>query len=225
VTTVLVVEDEDDAAFALVAFLTGAGYQVERAADGAAALRAVDRTRPDLVVLDVGLPGLDGWQVLAALRDTSDVPVLMLTGHSEVAERVRGLAAGADDYLTKPYASDELLARVAAVLRRVGKVTAAQPVYDDGRLRLDPGMRSVLVEGREVRLTPTEFRLLQELVRSAGTALSSGQLVARAWGDASGIAPERVKYTVLRLRRKLGWSEPESSPLEAVRGFGYRYRP
>jgi DNA-binding response OmpR family regulator len=220
VSTVLVVEDEDDAAFALVAFLTRAGYRVERAVDGPAALRAVDRVRPDVVVLDVGLPGLDGWQVLAVLRETSEVPVLMLTGHSEVAERVRGLSAGADDYLTKPYDTSELLARVAAVLRRGGAMPAAPPAYDDGWLRLDPGARSASVEGREVQLTPIEFRLLQELVREAGTAVSSGRLIARAWGDASGVGPERVKFAVLRLRRKLDGGER----LESVRGFGYRYR-
>jgi DNA-binding response OmpR family regulator len=224
VTAVLIVEDEDDAAFALTAFLTGAGHEVERAADGPAALRAVERSRPQLVVLDVGLPGLDGWQVLAALRDTSDVPVLMLTGHSEVAERVRGLDGGADDYLTKPYDSTELLARVTALLRRRGLATRAQRGYDDGRLRLDPASRTAGVDGREVPLTPIEFRLMQELVREPGTALSTAQLIARAWGDASGIGPERVKFAVLRLRRKLGWADPASSPLEAVRGFGYRYR-
>jgi len=220
VITALVVEDEDDAAFAVVTFLTTAGYRVERAADGPAALRAVERVRPDVVVLDVGLPGLDGWQVLAALRESSDVPVLMLTGHSDVAARVRGLDAGADDYLAKPYDPSELLARVAAVLRRGRTVPAAPPAYDDGWLRLDPGARCTWVEGREVQLTPIEFGLLRELVRAAGMAVSSSQLIARAWGDASGVGPDRVKFAVLRLRRKLGGGER----LESVRGFGYRYR-
>jgi DNA-binding response OmpR family regulator len=221
----LVVDDDSDIALALRLLFANAGYEVVSASDGRSALRQAHATRPDLVVLDIGLPEMDGWMVLERLRDISDVPVLVLTGHSKDAEKVRGLRGGADDYLTKPFANVELLARVEALLRRTGEGTQwASDVYDDGVVRVDPGQRRVYVNGSEVALTPTEFRLLNTLVRHAGAVLSANQLLSHAWDDPSGIGQERVKFAVLRLRRKLGWSSPEDSPIEAVRGFGYRYR-
>jgi DNA-binding response OmpR family regulator len=224
--TVLVVEDEPDLRRSLEKVLSLAGFGVLLAPDGRAGLRAVHDGRPDLVVLDIGLPGLDGWQVLARLRDLSDLPVLLLTAHGAEAEKVRGLRAGADDYLTKPYGNNELIARVHALLRRNGTGRPAAPdVYDDGVVRLDPGARTVLVGGEDVRLSPTEFRLLAVLARNSGQVLTPAQLLDRVWGDPSGIGPERVKFAVLRLRRRLGWSDPASSPIQSVRGIGYRYRP
>jgi DNA-binding response OmpR family regulator len=178
------------------------------------------------VLLDIGLPGLDGWQVLSRLRDLSDLPVLLLTAHGAEAEKVRGLRAGADDYLTKPYGNNERVARVHALLRRGRTGLPADPdVYDDGLMRLDPGARTVLVGGADVRLSPTEFRLLAVLARNSGQVLTPAQLLDRVWGDPSGIGPERVKFAVLRLRRRLGWADPGSSPIQSVRGIGYRYRP
>jgi DNA-binding response OmpR family regulator len=163
--------------------------------------------------------------VLERLRDVSDVPVLVLTAHGQETDKVRGLRSGADDYLTKPFANAELLARVEALLRRASNAaTWASQVYDDGLLNLDPTGRRAYVDGEEVRLTPTEFRLLNALVRHAGAVLSPNQLLAQAWDDPTGIGQERVKFAVLRLRRKLGWTDPETSPIESVRGFGYRYR-
>jgi DNA-binding response OmpR family regulator len=221
----LVVDDDSDISLALRLLFTNAGYEVISASNGRTALRQAHATRPDLVVLDIGLPEMDGWMVLERLRDISDVPVLVLTGHSKDAEKVRGLRGGADDYLTKPFANVELLARVEALLRRTGEAAQwASDVYDDGVVRVDPGQRRVYVNGAEVGLTPTEFRLLNTLVRHAGAVLSANQLLSHAWDDPSGIGQERVKFAVLRLRRKLGWSSPEDSPIEAVRGFGYRYR-
>ena len=223
---VLVVEDEPDLRRSLERVLSLAGFTVLLAADGRAGLRAVHDLRPDLVVLDIGLPGLDGWQVLGRLRDLSDVPVLLLTAHGAEAEKVRGLRAGADDHLTKPYGNSELVARVHALLRRGGTGRPANPdVYDDGLMRLDPGARTVLVGGTDVRLSPTEFRLLAVLARNPGQVLTPAQLLDRVWGDPSGIGPERVKFAVLRLRRRLGWADPDSSPIQSVRGIGYRYRP
>ena len=221
----LVVEDDPDITLALRLLFTRAGYEVAHAGNGRAGLREAYSERPDLVVLDVGLPEMDGWQVLERLRDISDVPVLVLTAHGQEAEKVRGLRAGADDYLTKPFANAELLARVEALLRRSSNSTSwTDQVYDDGVVHLDPTRRRVFVKGQEVRLTPTEFRLLNALVRHAGAVLSPNQLLSQAWDDPTGIGQERVKFAVLRLRRKLGWTEPDDSPVESVRGFGYRYR-
>jgi DNA-binding response OmpR family regulator len=222
----LVVEDDPDIALALRMLFGRAGYDISHASDGRSGLREAYTEKPDLVVLDVGLPEMDGWQVLERLRDVSDVPVLVLTAHGQEAEKVRGLRGGADDYLTKPFANAELLARVEALLRRssTGQNSWASQVYDDGIVHLDPTRRRVYVKGEEVRLTPTEFRLLNALVRHAGAVLSPNQLLTQAWDDPTGIGQERVKFAVLRLRRKLGWSDPEESPIESVRGFGYRYR-
>ena len=221
----LVVEDDPDIAMALRLLLTRAGHTVAHAKDGRAGLRDAYTERPELVILDIGLPGMDGWQVLERLRDVSDVPVLLLTAHGQESDKVRGLRGGADDYLTKPFTNAELVARVEALLRRTaGPVSWADEVYDDGVLRIDPAARRTFVAGDEVRLTPTEFRLLNVLVRHAGAVLSPNQLLAQAWDDPTGIGPERVKFAVLRLRRKLGWTDPDASPIESVRGFGYRYR-
>jgi DNA-binding response OmpR family regulator len=220
----LVVEDDADIALALTLLLRRAGHDVEHVRDGREGLRAVHDIRPDLLLLDIGLPGLDGWQVLERVRDISDVPILMLTAHGQESDKVRGLRGGADDYLTKPFTNSELIARIEALLRRAGPANWTGEVYDDGTLRLDPARRSVHVGGAEAHLTPTEFRLLNVLVRHQGALLSPTQLLTHAWDDPTGIAVERVKFAVLRLRRKLGWSDPETSPIESVRGFGYRYR-
>jgi DNA-binding response OmpR family regulator len=222
---VLVVEDEPDLRRTLDKVLTVAGFTVLTAADGRAGLRAVHAEKPDALVLDIGLPGLDGWQVLARVRDLSDVPVLLLTAHGAESEKVRGLRAGADDYLTKPYGNAELVARVQALLRRSAATAPAPDVYDDGVVRLDPNARTVLIGGEDVRLSPTEFRLLAVLARNSGQVLTPAQLLDRVWGDPTGIGPERVKFAVLRLRRRLGWADPDSSPIQSVRGIGYRYRP
>lgn len=225
VSRLLVVEDDPDIAMALRLLLTRAGHIVAHAKDGRAGLRDAYTERPELVILDIGLPGMDGWQVLERLRDVSDVPVLLLTAHGQESDKVRGLRGGADDYLTKPFTNAELVARVEALLRRTaGPASWADEVYDDGVLRIDPAARRTFVAGDEVRLTPTEFRLLNVLVRHAGAVLSPNQLLAQAWDDPTGIGPERVKFAVLRLRRKLGWTDPDASPIESVRGFGYRYR-
>jgi len=225
VSRLLVVEDDPDIAMALRLLLTRAGHEVAHAKDGRTGLKDAYTGRPELVILDIGLPGLDGWQVLERLRDVSDVPVLLLTAHGQESDKVRGLRGGADDYLTKPFTNAELVARVEALLRRsAGPASWADEVYDDGVLRIDPAARRTFVAGEEVRLTPTEFRLLNVLVRHAGAVLSPNQLLAQAWDDPTGIGPERVKFAVLRLRRKLGWTDPDASPIESVRGFGYRYR-
>jgi DNA-binding response OmpR family regulator len=221
---VLVIEDEADIAHAIRVVLESAGLCVLAAADGRAGLRAFHASRPSVVVLDIGLPVLDGWEVLDRIRDLSEVPVLMLTSHGLEAEKVRGLRAGADDYVTKPFGNAELLARVEALLRRGTPAADAAEVYDDGQVRVAFAGSEVSVGDRAVRLTPTEFRLLTALVRHPNQVLSPDQLLAQAWQDPAGIGPDRVKFTVMRLRRKLG-QHGGGPPIEAVRGFGYRYLP
>jgi DNA-binding response OmpR family regulator len=222
---VLVIEDDPDIARILALLLARNGYHVERASDGRTGLRMAYETQPDLLLLDIGLPGMDGLTVLQRVRDLSDLPVLLLSARDQEADKIRGLRAGADDYLTKPFTNGELLARVEALLRRAHPPRWSQRVYDDGVLRIDPVSRLVHADDREVALTPTEFRLLNMLTRNAGATLTTGQLLAEAWDDPTGIGTERVKFTVLRLRRKLQSDDAKASAIEAVRGIGYRYRP
>jgi DNA-binding response OmpR family regulator len=224
-TKVLLVEDEEDIRALVRTVLSKAGYRVTEAVDGREGLRALHQANPDIVVLDVGLPDLDGWQALERIRDMSDVPVMMLTARATENDKVRGLQAGADDYLTKPFGRAEFLARLEALGRRAHSRPKTRTTYADRVLRIDFQHRQVDLEGEPLNLTPMEFRLLSALVQHAGQVLSAQQLVAQAWDDPTGIGAGRVKFTVLRLRRKLGWVDPETSPIEAVRGFGYRYRP
>jgi DNA-binding response OmpR family regulator len=173
-------------------------------------------------VLDIGLPDLDGWQVLERIRDVSDVPVLLLTARSMEFDKVRGLQAGADDYLTKPFGNAELVARVHALLRRPrGNEAEGDDVLVDDRsgVRMELRTRRVLVDGETVAVSPLEWRLLLALEQHRGQVLSAEQLLELAWNDPIGASPERVKFAVLRLRRKLGRA---GRHIENVRGFGYR---
>jgi DNA-binding response OmpR family regulator len=225
---ILAVEDEPDIVTALRLLFERAGYEFVSASDGRSGLRKVHELRPDLVLLDVGLPAMDGWAVLERVRDIADVPILMLSARGMEADKVRGLRIGADDYLTKPFTNNELVARVEALLRRSklpgSSVQEWVDCYDDGVVRVDRRTRLVTVDGLDVTLTDTEFRLLNVLIRDAGAVLSPNQLLASVWDDPVGVGPERVKFAVLRLRRKLGWSGTDA-PIKAVRGAGYRYQP
>jgi DNA-binding response OmpR family regulator len=225
---VLVIEDEEDIALGIQVVLERAGLRVARAADGAEGLRTFHAARPDLVLLDVGLPSMDGWTVLERIRDLSDVPILMLTAHGQEADKVKGLNSGADDYLLKPFGNAELAARARALLRRPRAASpegARRPeVFDDGAVSVNFASHEVTVDGARIDLTPTEFRLLTALVQHRGQVLSPQALLELAWSDPYGVGPERVKYSVLRLRRKLGTTSGPGSRVEAVRGFGYRYR-
>jgi DNA-binding response OmpR family regulator len=223
-TSILVVDDDDDIRALVGELLERAGHVVIKAPDGESALKLFYSRQPDLVVLDVSMPGLDGWEVLKRIRELSDVPVLMLTARAEELEKVRGLRAGADDYVTKPFGRQELLARVDATVRRGRSAPQAQETYADDFLTVDFAQRKVTAGGVELALTPLEFRLLGAFVRNQNQVLSHDQLLELAWGDRSADR-DQVKLYVGYLRRKLGTGVGDESPIETVRGFGYRYRP
>jgi DNA-binding response OmpR family regulator len=220
---ILVVDDEVDILDLLTELLGQAGYEVVRATDGRAALRALYEAQPDLVLLDVAMPGLDGWQTLERIRDMSDVPVLMLTARASEDDKVRGLDAGANDYVTKPFGTREVLARIEAQLRSRPSPRAVTETYGDDFLTVDFPDRAVAVDGRLVELTPLEFRLLSAFVRNPNRALSTDELLHLAWDDPDGVKRGAVKLYVGYLRRKLS-AEGRDVPIETVRGFGYRYR-
>ena len=222
---VLVIEDDADIALGVRTVLGRNGFAVITAVEGREGLRAFHSERPDLVILDVGLPEMDGWTVLERIREMSEVPVLMLTSHGHESDKVRGLRAGADDYVTKPFGNAEFVARVQALLRRAPGADQQVPdVYDDGSVRVNFAAHEVSVDGAAVELTAIEYRLLAVLIRHRGAVLSPSKLLELVWRDPYGVGPERVKYSVMRLRRKLGATAVAGSPIEAVRGFGYRYR-
>jgi DNA-binding response OmpR family regulator len=221
---ILVVDDDPITRELLRGVLERVGHDVREAADGRAGLRDLYAAPPDLVILDVEMPEMDGWTTLERIRDISEVPVLMLTAHETELERVRGLKGGADDYVVKPFGHQELAARVQALLRRSGKRASEQQTYADALVRIDYAQRAVSYSEREVRLTPLEFKLLTTFVRNPNQVLSRDQLLELVWGGTLGVSPEQVKLYVRYLRHKLDPQAPESTPIETVRGFGYRYR-
>jgi DNA-binding response OmpR family regulator len=223
---VLVIDDDDDIRGLVVELLKRAGLEVDQAADGRAGLRSFHQSPADLVVLDVSMPELDGWQTLERIRDLSDVPVIMLTARGAELERVRGLQAGADDYMVKPFGRQELVARVQALLRRAkSSGEDQQDTYADDRVTIDFAQRAVTYDTRAVSLTPLEFKLLSAFVRNPRQVLSREQLLERVWGNAYDHSGDQVKLYVGYLRRKLDPDKPDEVPIETVRGFGYRYNP
>jgi DNA-binding response OmpR family regulator len=225
VTSILVIDDDADIRTLVAELLQRAGHGVIQAPDGESGLKLFYAQQPDLVLLDVSMPGLDGWEVLTRIRELSDVPVLMLTARAGELEKVRGLRGGADDYVTKPFGRQELLARVDAALRRGRSDQQPEQTYADDFLTVDFAQRQVRAGGVDLTLTPLEFRLLGAFVRNQNQVLSHDQLLELVWGDARSADRDQVKLYVGYLRRKLGTGAGEESPIETVRGFGYRYRP
>jgi DNA-binding response OmpR family regulator len=223
-TRILIVDDDAEIRLLLNELLTRAGFQVTEAGDGRSALRQLFETPPALVILDVTMPEMDGYQTLERIRDLSDVPVIMLTARTQELERVRGLASGADDYVAKPFGRQELLARVQALLRRSGGKVEVTESYRDGFVEIDYPQRRVLVHDREVQLTPLEFKLLSVFVQHPSQVLSRDQLLELVWGDPYGVSGDQVKLYVGYLRKKLVPDSPDTAPIETVRGFGYRYK-
>ena len=220
---ILVVEDERNIASFVAMYLKNARYQVDIARDGTEALQKADSTKPDLVVLDLMLPDIDGLEVCRQIRSTSDVPILMLTARDDDVDKIVGLEVGADDYLTKPFNPRELVARVKSVLRRA---TADRRIDEGDEIRhgdllINSGRREVLVGDEEIQLAPKEFDLLWELLDHRGIVLTRDQLLERVWGYTFAGDTRTVDVHVRQLRRKLG----DASPIVTVWGVGYKVSP
>ena len=225
-TRVLVVDDEPQILRALRINLLARRYDVAVASDGAGALRLAASHRPDLVVLDLGLPDMDGVQVIRGLRGWTNVPIIVLSGRAGSQDKVAALDAGADDYVTKPFGVDELLARVRAVSRRTTGAGEAAPVVDIGRHTVDLSAHSVRAgAGAEVRLTPTEWQLLEILVRNPGRLVSQRQLLHDVWGPQYQSETNYLRQYMAQLRRKLEDDPSRPRHLLTEPGMGYRFQP
>jgi len=226
--TILVVEDDQETRQAVVRELAARGYRVDEAADGATALARWEQRRPDLVLLDLGLPDVDGLQIVRRIRRDATTPIVILSGRYEEREKVEALERGADDYVTKPFGVDELNARLRVALRH-----AAGPAADRdgltvaGSLRLDPARHEVTVSGRRVDLTPREFEILRVLLSHAGRLVTKGRLLRAVWGEAYQHEDSYVYVHVSQLRRKLAAVDPEGTLRDLIvtePGVGYRVR-
>ena len=223
---ILVVEDEEGIRVFLTTRLSRAGYTVVEALNGLEGLQKFYSDRPDIVILDIAMPEMDGWQTLQRIREVSTVPILMLTAAAQEQEKIRGLEEGADDYITKPFSGDELLARISAVLRR-----AQQPakdlennIYSDAELSIDFQRHEVFVRGEPVEFSATEFRLLSTLTGNEGNVLSQERLLYLVWGEDYEESLNIVRLYINYLRQKIEVDPRKPKLIETVRGFGYRYR-
>lgn len=224
-TRVLVVDDEAPLVELVRGYLEREGMQVLAAADGPTGLEMIRQRAPDVVVLDVMLPGLDGFEVLRRARAFSDAYVLMLTARTEEIDRIVGLSVGADDYLVKPFSPRELIARIRALLRRPRAGTgASREVWHERGLRVDPRRRSAELRGVPLLLTTIEFDLLATLIREPGVVHTRQQLLDRIWGTDYVGGDHVVDVHVANLRRKLGDDPSHATFIETVRGVGYRFR-
>ena len=224
-TRVLVVDDEPQILRALAINLRARGYDVRTAGTGAEALTVAAAHGPEIVVLDLGLPDMDGTDVIAGLRGWTSVPILVLSGRSDSTDKVEALDAGADDYVTKPFGMDELLARMRAMVRRAGQVEDEAPVVQLGENTIDLAARKVMRDGTEVRLTPTEWHLLEVLVRHPGRLLSQRMLLAEVWGPGYETAQGNLRLYMGQLRRKLEPDPGRPRHLLNEPGMGYRFEP
>jgi two-component system phosphate regulon response regulator PhoB len=219
---ILVVDDEPDIVALVVYHLAKAGYRVSSAATGPDAVAVAKRERPSLIVLDLMLPGMSGFDVLREIRndpDTVGVAVLMLTARKDEPDRIKGLTLGADDYLTKPFSPQELVLRVQAILRRTTAVAGGADVLHIGPITIDRGAHAVQVQGAPVELTATEYKLLLTLAERRGRVQARGHLLETVWEAAPDIQTRTVDMHIQRLRAKLG---PAGHLIETARGFGYR---
>jgi two-component system KDP operon response regulator KdpE len=223
---ILVVDDEERMVRFIRLNLEYDGFQVIEAYSGAQAINKIRTTMPDLVLLDVMLPDIDGFQVLRTIRQTNTVPVIMLTAKGEEDDRIRGLEIGADDYVTKPFSPRELVSRVRAVLRRT-EITAPRGVHGlievDERLKLDFDRHEIWVEGKLVSLRPTEYRMLYHLVKNAGWVITHDQLLTKVWGHEYRDEPHYVRLYINYLRQKLEKDPADPQYILTERGVGYRF--
>jgi two-component system, OmpR family, response regulator RegX3 len=222
VTRVLVVEDEESYSDALSYLLRKEGFEVAVAATGPDALADFDRSGADIVLLDLMLPGMPGTEVCRQIRQTSNVPVIMVSAKDDEVDKVVGLELGADDYVTKPYSPRELVARIRAVLRRGADPDLAPPTLEAGPVRMDVERHVVTIAGEEVRLPLKEFELLEMFLRNAGRVLTRGQLIDRVWGSDYVGDTKTLDVHVKRLRAKIEPNPAEPTLLTTVRGLGYK---
>ncbi|RKT07393.1 two-component system KDP operon response regulator KdpE [Streptomyces sp. 3211.6] len=225
-TRVLVVEDEPQIVRALVINLKARKYEVDAAADGAAALELAAARHPDVVVLDLGLPDMDGVEVIRGLRGWTRVPILVLSARHSSDEKVEALDAGADDYVTKPFGMDELLARLRAAVRRAEPAAGAggdEVVVETEGFTVDLAAKKAVREGRDVRLTPTEWHLLEVLVRNGGKLVSQKQLLQEVWGPSYGTETNYLRVYMAQLRRKLEADPSHPRHFITEPGMGYRF--
>jgi DNA-binding response OmpR family regulator len=225
---ILVVEDEPDVAELIRYNLAKEGWEVTSVANGADALRRARESRPDVVLLDIMVPQLNGWEVCRRLKqdpDTTAVPVIMVTGRVEEGDKVLGFELGADDYVTKPFSPRELIARIRAVVRRgKGEAAGRKPHLKAGELEIDRYRFEVRMKGRPVELTPKEFELLATLVGTPGRVFGRDELLDIVWGRDGFVEPRTVDVHVARLRGKFTAAGLPAPPIETVRGIGYRFR-
>ena len=223
-TRVLVVDDEPQILRALRINLTARGYDVIAAADGRAALALAASKHPDVMVLDLGLPDMDGVEVIRGIRGWTQLPIIVLSARQDSEEKVLALDAGADDYVTKPFGMDELLARLRAAVRRAAPVEG-EAVVVAGSFTVDLGARRASVAGTEVRLTPTEWHVLEVLVRHSGRLVTQRQLLKEVWGPAYEKESNYLRVYLAQLRRKLEPDPARPRHLLTVAGQGYRFEP
>ena len=218
---VLLIEDHKPVQELLRAYFEAKGHTVSAAEDGVEGLKAFSAGVPELVLLDVGLPRLDGWAVLEAIRASSAVPVVLLTALDDTEDVVRGLAMGADDYLTKPFDVRELDARVQAILRRLD-ATETRASLDVGDIHIDDRSKTVTLGDSSLSLSPKEYKLLRLLASEPGRVFSSDEIIAHLWPDSDRAAANDVKQYIHLLRNKLYRSSEAGTPIENIKGFGYR---
>jgi two-component system, OmpR family, KDP operon response regulator KdpE len=223
VTAVLVVDDDTQLLRALRIHLSARGYEVHTAVTGKAGLRAAEEQEIDVVVLDLGLPDLDGTEVITALRAFTTVPVIVLSARADSGDKVRALDRGADDYVTKPFGVDELMARLRAAVRRAATVPESGPV-DAGELTIDLAAKIVRRSGEEVHLTPTEWSVLDLLVRNRGRLVGRKQLLREIWGPVERKETSYLRVYMAQLRRKLERDPAHPQHLITEAGMGYRFR-
>lgn len=223
--TILVVDDEPKITQLVRDYLEGAGYGVRVAHDGKTALSLAKTEKPDLIVLDLGLPQMDGLDFTREYRKVSNAPIIMLTARSEESDKLIGLELGADDYITKPFSPRELVSRVKAVLRRTEGATGSMHglIEVDSRLKIDFDRREIWLEGKLVKLRPTEYRLLFHLVQNAGWVVSHDQLLQKVWGYEYRDEPHYVRLYINYLRQKLEKDPADPKYILTERGVGYRF--
>jgi two-component system, OmpR family, KDP operon response regulator KdpE len=219
---ILLVEDEPQMRRFLRVALEGSGYRYLQAATGQEGLSLAAQHRPEAILLDLGLPDMDGLDLVTRLREWSRTPVIVISARGQESDKVAALDAGADDYLTKPFGTRELLARIRVALRHTGPEAAADSVFTLGRWRVDLSKRQVLVEGREVHLTPLEYSLFTALIRHAGKVVTHRQLLQEVWGGAAGAQPLYLRVYMTQLRHKLEEEPSRPKYLQTEPGVGYR---